>query len=109
MDGSIPEVDELLRMTNRPAGVPNGIAFMSIVGRGGDVATLERIDHRAVSNSAGPSPIALLSVFSIPIRRRRQPDGEPDARIRCRPDDPFDLAVHRYLERRRIGGASRRA
>src|SRR6266850_529012 len=68
---TMPEVDEFLRMSDRPARAGNA-TLVTIVGSGRRVSAPERVDHRLIWNIASPAAVSFLPVFSVP-RRCREP------------------------------------
>src|SRR5262245_58749374 len=74
--GSIREVDEFFRMTERKApSSPN----MSGIRRARGIATLQRLSHCRVADQSGPASITDRLKLAIPIRRRK-PDFVLDVR-----------------------------
>ena len=93
VDRAIAEVNQLLGMPDREAGVGAGVAG---VGRGDGVAALQTLAERAVLNRAAPRAVADREELAVPARRR-----QPHFRL--------DVGVARRLDRQRHAAERREA
>src|SRR5580765_171660 len=115
MYGAIAEVDQFLRVPNRP--IRTAATFVAVVGSSDGVTAAHWISKRAGVNRACPAAVALLAIFGIPRGRRRQPQGKLDFRILGWAYHAANVAMSGYhtrtcrrtWNRRRRGGAFRHA
>ena len=90
MHRAIPEIDQLLRVSDRPCRA--GATLMTVVGRRRGITPLHRLGKPGRVDRPCPAAIAKLQIFSIPSARR-DPQLEMDLGVLCRPDDSLHGTV----------------
>ena len=70
---AMPEVDDLLRVTDGPTLVDGGLADMAVVGGQHGIGALEPIDQPRVDDGAAVAAAAGCQEAAVPAVRRRQP------------------------------------
>src|SRR5579863_10772790 len=88
--GAIPEIDQLLRVSDCPRCA--GATLVTVVGSCRGVTTLQGLGKPGGVDRSCPAAIAKLQIFSIPSARRN-PQLEMDLGVLCRPDDSLHGTV----------------
>src|SRR3989442_10383992 len=83
LERAVAEIDDFLRVPERPGGV-RATGDVAVVGPGGRVAAPERVGQRAIRDRSRKATVADLQILAVPGGAGPDPDLETDVPDGCR-------------------------